>query len=276
MRFVPRVDDRALQRRLEADLFLEEVGALAELERHAIRSDPELRTHLASPAEDLSGDEVRCEVADDLAERHRSVDEVVLVAAVGIPLAIGVVLVDDEFLARRQVPVSGHHGSLKDRFGGSIEQDDVARVGALGGREFGMGVVDVVPRAVREDGVGELRLDLGRKGAEWSEAASIVAWLLVGEVPGERWSLARSGVGVTQGVDVARDQDRRRRDGIGLLDPPPHDAVLGLDPADLRQRHAGTLARQRRGPIVARTLRGTGRCRSVRWHVHPACPRRGT
>jgi hypothetical protein len=48
VRLVARVDDRSLQRRLETDLLLEEVGALADLERHLVRADArELAADLA-------------------------------------------------------------------------------------------------------------------------------------------------------------------------------------------------------------------------------------
>ncbi len=91
VRLVAGVDDRALQRRLEADLDLEVVGALGDLEAVAAAvladADP------AGAAHDLPGDEERREVPDDLGERRLPAHQVVLVRAVGGALVVGVVLV---------------------------------------------------------------------------------------------------------------------------------------------------------------------------------------
>ena len=69
---------------------------------------------LPDAAEDLTGDEVRGGVGDDPAEGHGSVEQVVLVAAVALTLAVGVVLVDDDLLARR------HQGSSRARIDRSM------------------------------------------------------------------------------------------------------------------------------------------------------------
>ena len=63
---------------------------------------PRLAADLAGAGEDLAGDEVRHDVGDDPAERHLPVHQVVLVAAVAVALAVGVVLVDDDLLALGQ------------------------------------------------------------------------------------------------------------------------------------------------------------------------------
>ena len=62
MRLVPRVDDRPLQRRFEANLFFEEVGTLGELE--VDRRPTVLGTDLARPGEGLTSDEEGREVLD--------------------------------------------------------------------------------------------------------------------------------------------------------------------------------------------------------------------
>ena len=97
VRFVAGVDDRPLQGRLEPDLDLEEVAALADLEpRRPVLPDsdaPRAAHHLARHEE-------RDEVADDVAERRLPAHQVVLVGAVGGTLAVGVVLV--------QVHARGH------------------------------------------------------------------------------------------------------------------------------------------------------------------------
>ena len=98
-----------------------------------------------------------------------------------------------------------------------------------------MGVVDVVAGAVGEHGVDEHRLDLGCDHVVEREAAGVVGGLFVLEVPADPAPLAvgRSDVGV--------DEHRRRRDRI-VVAPAHDDAVLGLDPADLGQRHDLNLA----------------------------------
>jgi hypothetical protein len=120
VRLVTGVDDRPLQGGLEADLDLEEVAALADLEpgRPGVLADadpPRAGHHLA-------GDEEGDEVAHDLAERRLAGHQVVLVGAVRGALAVGVVLVEvhpgrdlgeaPHRLAHDQLagPVPGHGG----------------------------------------------------------------------------------------------------------------------------------------------------------------------
>ena len=88
------------------DLLLEEVGPLGELEVDVVaagRRRPRMPT-LPGAGEDLAGDEVRHDVAHDAGEGHGPVHQVVLVGAVGVALAVGVVLQHDQALARRQQP----------------------------------------------------------------------------------------------------------------------------------------------------------------------------
>ena len=160
---VAGVDDRPLQRGLEADLLLEEVGPLADSWYGTSSApSPALAADLARAAEQLAGDEVRGDLAHDAAEGHLAVQQVVLVAAVAVALAVGVVLVDDDLLrpratARRAASIDRRRISL----GGPVADDDLEGVGALGGRALGMGVVDVVAGPVGEHGVDEVGLDLG-------------------------------------------------------------------------------------------------------------------
>ena len=233
---VTGVDDRALQRRLEADLLLEEVGALRELVRHVGAGEPGgLRAHLAGPGVDLPGDEVRHHVADDLRERDRTVHQVVLVGAVAVALAVGVVLVDDDLLARGQELGGGRHRSVEDQLGRPVVHHDRSRVGALRGRQLRVGVVDVVPGAVGEHGVDEVRLHLGWHLAFRVEAAGIVARLLVLEVPADPRGTRRRARS-REPLHVGVDQDRGGGDRVRIA-PADDDPVLGLDPEDLLDRH---------------------------------------
>ena len=173
VRFVARVHDRALQRRLEPDLLLEEVGALADLEVARLRAV--LGADLAGTGEHLAGHEPRDEVAHERRERHRAVDEEVLVAAVRVALAVGVVLVDDDLLALRQQLARRVHRPGEDPLPRLVEQHGLHRVAALGRGVLGVRVVDVVARAVGEHRVDEVRLDLGRLRAVACEAARVAA-----------------------------------------------------------------------------------------------------
>ena len=113
VRLVPGVDDRPLQRRLEADLLLEKVRPLAELEGGGAVAGF-LTTDLARARVGRSRprDEVCGEVSRDSPERHGAVDEVVLMAAVGVAFAVGVVLVNDDRLAvRHPAPTRNGRGS---------------------------------------------------------------------------------------------------------------------------------------------------------------------
>ena len=97
VRLVAGIDDRALQRGLEPDLGLEEVRPLAELVPLPGPVVPRrLGPELAGPAEDLPGHEERREVRPPGSRTAPPVDEVVLVRAVRVPLAVAVVLVDRE------------------------------------------------------------------------------------------------------------------------------------------------------------------------------------
>ena len=154
--------------------------------------------------------------------------------AVAVALAVGVVLVDDDVLALRQHLEGGLHRPGQDPLPRLVETHALTRVGTLRRREFGMGMVDVVPSAVGQHGVHQMRLDLGRHGALTGEAARIATGRLVLEVPLDLALLLG---------DVGVDQERRGGDRVGLPDAAKHDPVLRLDPADLANRHTpGTLA----------------------------------
>ena len=105
VRLVAGVDDRPLQRRLQADLDLEEVRPLGQLEAlgAALGADADP----PGAGEDLPGHEERDQAADDVDERRLPVHQVVLVRAVRGALAVGVVLVE---LDRLGCPGCGPRG----------------------------------------------------------------------------------------------------------------------------------------------------------------------
>lgn len=170
---------------LEADLDLEEVGALADLE--AVAASVDADADAAGAADDLAGDEEGGEVADDVGERRLALHEVVLMAAVGGALVVGVVLVELD-----GVGAGDHGGALggvgHDAFSGFVPDDGVAGVGALGCGVFGVGVVDVEAGAVGEDDVGEAEVFVGELGgvgdfAGEVEASGVAEGVLLFEVP---------------------------------------------------------------------------------------------
>ena len=232
MGLVTGVDDGAFEGGLEADLLLEEVGPLGDLEHHLGR--PVLGADLAGPGEDLTGHEPGDHVADKGREGDRPVDQVVLVGAVRVALAVGVVLVDDDLLTGGQQTAGGLHRTGQYPFPGLVKAQGLEGVGALGGGELRVGVVDVVPGAVGQDGVDQVGLHLGRRGVLPGEAPGVAAGRLVLEVPPD---LAVLVVGV--------DQHRRRHDGVAIERAPEGDAVFGLDAAHLGDGHELRLQAQR-------------------------------
>ena len=199
VRLVAGVDDRALQRGLEPDLLLEEVGALTLIWK-STGAGAVLGADLAGAGEHLAAHEPRQQVAHERRERHRAVDEVVLVRAVGVALAVGVVLVDDDLLARAEQVAGREHRAGEDPLPRLVGADQLERVGALGRGVLGVRVVDVVAGAVGEHGVDEVGLDLGRRRALAGEPAGVAPGRLVLEVPADLVVL-----------DVAVDEHRRRQ-----------------------------------------------------------------
>ena len=129
VRLVAGVDDGPLQRGLQPDLDLEEVGTLADLEPVLVTvltdSDP------AGAADHLSGHEERNQVLHYLGERRGAGHQVVLMRAVGRALVVGVVLVERHREAARNgggPAYSGEH----DEFAGLVPTHHVERVRHLG------------------------------------------------------------------------------------------------------------------------------------------------
>ena len=156
MRLVAGVDDRPLQRRFQAHLGFEEVRALAELVAMAVPLVPRcLASQLARSRVDLPGDQERGQVPDDDAERRAPIDQEVLVGAIGVPLAVAVVLVDRDALSRGKDVVQFGQRSLEHALPRLIVDDQLARAGALRRGVFGVRVVNVISGAVGQDHVGK-------------------------------------------------------------------------------------------------------------------------
>ena len=249
VRLVPGVDDAALQRGLQADLDLDVVRSLAQLETLGLarRSDP----HPTGAGEHLAGREERGQPGDDRRERGVPAAQVVLVGAVGGALAVDVVLVHlDGFGSgqRRRQP----GGRLHHPLAGLVEEHPVQRVGHLRRGELRVGVIDVQPGTVGQDHVRRADVvDIGLGGAE--QRAQVVA----PGVPQRRFDLVvppgparpRCGDGGRIGEDHLGRGDHRVHSGLSGH----RDAVLDLGTHDAAHSHGSNLVRQDQshGPSTA-------------------------
>ncbi len=191
VRLVARVDDGALERGLQTDLGLEEVRALRQLVGRAPPFLPRsLGAHLPRPAEHLTAHEERGQVADDVAERRRAIDQIVLVRTVGIALAVAVVLVDRQARARRELARHLRQRTLQHALPRLVVHDQIAWRDALRRGVLGVRVIHVVARAVREDDVGESQVLVAafsrRHGLEPPSVAQRGLLLVVPPDPSQR------------------------------------------------------------------------------------------
>ena len=210
VRLVARVDDRALERGLQADLGLEEVRALRELVAIArFRS-----SHAASAPSLPAPQKIWRRTKNGVRSRTRlangtcAVDEVVLVRPVRVPLAVAVVLVDGDPLGRpASCAATSLERPLEHALARLVVDHEVARGRALGRRVLGMRVVDVVPGAVRQDHVREAEVLLRRLAdLDRLEPARVAERRLLLVVPPDPAERAR----------VRADQQRRRDDRVEL------------------------------------------------------------
>ena len=153
---VARVDDRTRVHRLQADFRLEEVRALGDLV--VARLGIVLGADLTRAREDLSRDEERHHVLHDPRERHLAVHQVVLVRAVRVALVVRVVLQNDDALLGRRDGLRALTGEVQHALACAIPDHAIPGIRRLRARVFGVRVVHVEPRPVREDEVDETRL----------------------------------------------------------------------------------------------------------------------
>ena len=225
---VARVDDRPAVHRLEADLGLEEVRALRNLIVAVL--DVVLGADLACPRVDLPRREKWHEVLDDAGEGHLAIHQIVLVGAVGVALAVGVVLVDQDPLLRRRHGFGAGARQVQNALARLVPDHAVPGIGRLGRRVLGVGVVHVEARPVGEDQVDQPRLLLRRD----------LLVLHVLEAPG----VAQGALRLVVPADARRpirligvDQEERGEDRIEVGLVLDRDAVLGLDAHYFRNRH---------------------------------------
>ena len=133
VRFVTGVDDRALQGRLKSHDLFEEFGARTQLEEWiALQRGLGLGAHLAGAHNDLTRDEMRHHGAHDVVELDVTTHEIVLVGAVRVALAIGVVLVERNSLGRFDQFVGDRERASHDFFAGGVIERRLQGRAALG------------------------------------------------------------------------------------------------------------------------------------------------
>ena len=137
MRFVARVDDGAAPRRRRGDSLPDMLGALCQ----GVDGAPCRLQQLACTRVDLSADEERDQCVDGSLEVAASANEIVLVATVGVPGRVGVVL-EQVYLAANalfgQALLGGSHQILEDALPRLVVGDDVDQGVALGSRVLGV------------------------------------------------------------------------------------------------------------------------------------------
>ena len=155
VRLVAGVDDAALERGLQADLDLDVVGALGQLEAGLVAGGPD--AHPARTGHDLTRHHERRQPRDHRGERGLPTHQIVLVGAVRGALAVDVVLVELEFGGAGH---AGHvpGGGLHDTLAGLVPDDGVHGIGDLGRGVLRVRVIDVEPGAIGEDHVRRAHL----------------------------------------------------------------------------------------------------------------------
>ena len=128
---------------------------------------------------------MRCDLADNPAERRLATDQIVLMAAIAVALAVGVVLVDHQFGAWVQHRAGVDHRGPHDLVGGPVPLHGLSRRRHLRCRDFGVGVVDVVAGAIREHGVDQRAFDLRSERVVNREPAGVVGRVLTFKVPSD-------------------------------------------------------------------------------------------
>jgi hypothetical protein len=133
-----------------------------------------------------------------------------------------------------QHPGGSLHAGPHDLFRCTVVDQRLTRGAALGRADLRVRVVDVVARAIGEHGVHQVRLDGRGQQVVDAEPARVATGVFVLEVPPDLAVCSEVGV----------DQERRRADRVAV-GASHENAVLGLDAADLGDRHAQLLARRR-------------------------------
>src|SRR5262252_2230875 len=199
---VTRVDDGARRGRGAGDLLADVLGPL----RQAVVKAARGLQHLARPREDLAGDEEGDEPLGQPLEGDVAAHQVVLVAAVGVPRGVRVVLEEkdvprDAVLAQPLLRLVEE--ILHDALARLVVDDEVGDVVALGRGVLGMEAgVEVEARSVLQEDVG-----VARAGDDLLEE-------IASDVVGRQTSLAVEGAGQT--VLVFEAEDAALHVGISL------------------------------------------------------------
>ncbi len=221
------VHEWPLQRGFEADNLFKELGSSADLKCRSVA--PGLicfRPDLSGAGNDLPRDEMWEHAADEIIKRNSAIDQIVFVRAVGVPFAIGVVLVDPNVERRRKRFIDRNGGAPEHFFTRLVVENGLTGRANFGRGIFGVSMIDVEPRPIGQDSVGQLRFDGRRQGFEARSAPGVVTGCFVLVVPVEpRTTLL--GVGI--------DYEGRR--GNRVILGATRNAELGFNPADFVNGH---------------------------------------
>ncbi len=232
MRLVAGVDDRPAPGGRRRHALPDVLGPLAD----AVLRTPRGVQHLARPADQLPGDQERHQHVGDLGEVADPGDQVVLVAAVGVAVAVGVVLeqVDVTADAFARQPLLGVDDQvLEDAFAGPVMVDQLHQVVALGGGVLRVrSDVEVDARSVAQE-------DIAAPAPGHHAAEEIARDFVGGEPPGAA---------------------RRARDpvlGLQPVDPPVHVYPSARPRRDVPARTAQRPVSRRSDPAAHRARRGS-------------------
>src|SRR5262247_608959 len=202
VRLVARVDDGPRRRGGSGNLLADVLGSLGE----AVVEPARRLQHFAGPRKDLAGDEKGDEPLGEPLEGDVAAHQIVLVAAVGVPRGVGVVLEKEDVpgdAILTQPLLRLVEEILHDALPRLVVDDEIGDVVALGSGVLGMEPrVEVEPRPVLQEDVG-----IARTRDDLLEEVA-------GDVVGREAPLAVEGAG--QAVLVFEAEDATLHVGISL------------------------------------------------------------
>src|SRR5215831_6444469 len=202
VRLVARVDDGPRRRGGSGNLLADVLGSLGE----AVVEPARRLQHFARPRKDLAGDEKGDEPLGEPLEGDVTAHQIVLVATVGVPRGVGVVLEEenvprDAVLAQPLLRLVEE--ILHDALPRLVVDDEVGDIVALGSGVLGMEArVEIEPRPVLQEDVGIAR------------ARDHLLEQVASDVVGRETPLAVEGAG--QAVLVFEAEDSTLHVGISL------------------------------------------------------------
>ena len=264
MRFVARVDDRAVEGGLQSDAHMDVVGALAELEARMLAPLPQ--PHTPRPRIQLACDQMCGHQRRNLVKGHGTQHHVILMRAPAGTFAVNIIAIQHHRAAgasRRLLSRTVH-----DQIAGMVVANRFKRVGRLRRGIFGMRVVDVHPATVGRDDIGDMQLGCVREHVEpggstlQPVSARVIDRILLPVIPPD----TPTGT-VIGGGDYIEAQPNRIRARIAR----PADRIFGFRPHHSANAHSVSLfAVFRLARRITRRARGSHQYRHhSRSHTPP-------